>query len=364
MGIDDGAGDGEAHSGAADAFTLALPAVELVEDHLLFKGVDSGAAVGDADREEVGLGCGLTGDLAVGGYKDGLVWWRVLRCVFEKVFEDLVDPFGVGKDVGQAVGERDPNVARIVRGAALGLDLFDGRVDEGRDGLGTEFELNLVVVELGHLNGLFDETIEAVGLLVDDGEKFGAGFWVKGLLREKRGDGCFDRGERGAEFMGDGVEERGAEALVLFGGVGAGGVLKRVGAFDGHRHDARQGLHGLARKSNGFEEQRAGGADADVERDRCGLAFGSGAEDGEHHGLAEVVEERRAGCIDASAPGLRGDTWGARWIAGIGRCGEPFGVGEVDAVAFGEVEGDGGGVEGVGDGGGDEVEELADVLGL
>ena len=51
-----------------------------------------------------------------------------------------------------------------------------------------EFELDFVGVELGHLDGLLDEVVEAVGLFVDDGEEFGAGSVVEGRLGEQRGD--------------------------------------------------------------------------------------------------------------------------------------------------------------------------------
>ena len=44
--------------------------------------------------------------------------------------------------------------------------------------------------------------------------------------------------------------------------------------------------------------------------------------------------------------------------------GDALGVGEIDAVAVGDIERDGGRVEGVGDAGGDEVEELGDVFRL
>jgi hypothetical protein len=121
--------------------------------------------------------------------------------------------------------------------------------------MGAEFEMDLVGVELRHLHRLLDEVVEAVGLLVDDGEEFGARGIVECLLREQRGYRSFDRRERGAQLMGDGVEQSGAQALALLGGLGAGGVFQRLGALDGHGDEAGEGLHGLAREGGGFDEE-------------------------------------------------------------------------------------------------------------
>ena len=296
VGVDDGAGDGEAHAGAANSVAVVLAAVELVEDHLLLAGVDAGAAVGYADGDHVGWSgglAGLTGGLAVAGDEDGLRGGGVFDGVFEEVHQDFVDPRGVGEDVGQSGGEGDADLAAGVIGEAL----FDGGVDEIGDGLREEFEMDLVGVELRHLDGLFDEVVEAVGLFVDDGEEFGAGLSVEGLLGEERADGGLDGGERRAKFMGDGVEQGGAEALAFFGSLGAGGVFEGVGALDRHGDEAAESFHGLARERGGFEQERARGADADVQWDGGGLAFGRGAGDGLGHGFAEIVQERGAGGV-------------------------------------------------------------------
>ena len=95
---------------------------------------------------------------------------------------------------------------------------------------------------------------------------------------------------------------------------------------------------------------------------RSGTAVGrpsaGEAEDGQHHGVAEIVHD-----VGAAAVGV-GGAGGRRPGPGDLGAGDALGVGEIDAVAVGDVEGDGGGIEGVGDAGGDEVEQLGDVLGL
>ena len=86
VGVDDGAGDGEAHAGAADALAavgvaVGLAAVELVEDHALLEGVDAGAAVGDGDGEHIALG--------VGGDEDGLVGGEYLAALPSRLARTL-----------------------------------------------------------------------------------------------------------------------------------------------------------------------------------------------------------------------------------------------------------------------------------
>ena len=49
--------------------------------------------------------------------------------------------------------------------------LCECSIYEHGDGKRLDFQLNLVGVELRHLDGLLDEVVEAVGLLIDDGEQ-------------------------------------------------------------------------------------------------------------------------------------------------------------------------------------------------
>ena len=97
----------------------------------------------------------------------GWSWRGVFDGVAQQVGQDLFDPGLVGEDVGQEAGEGDAEVAGGLGGTAL----LDRDVDQARDGLRFQVELDFVCVELGHLDGLLDEVVEAVGLLVDDGEQ-------------------------------------------------------------------------------------------------------------------------------------------------------------------------------------------------
>jgi two-component system sensor histidine kinase KdpD len=241
--------------------------------------------------------------------------------------EDFDDHVAIDEDVGQGVGEADFDAAIVVRA------LSDGALDAFRDGIVADLELDIAGVEAGHLGGLFDETVEAVALFVDEGG-----------LGEERGDGGLDGGEWCAEIVGDGVEECGAEALALVGGVGAGQFFDGGGTLDGDGDEAAHGLEGLLGWEVAFDGDGAYGTDADGEWKECG---------------AGAVGLVGCGAIGGVAQLLVGDE-------------NVFGVGEVDAIAGEEIErralgaegGDdvlGNGLEEVGGGFGGE-ETLAEVV--
>ena len=123
------------------------------------------------------------------------------------------------------------------------------------------------------------------------------------VLREQRADGGLDGGERGAQLVGDGVEQRGAQALGLLGGLGAGGVFEGFGALDGHGDEAAEGFHGFAREADAFEQQRAAGTHADAQRDGGGAAVGGRAEEGLSHGFAQVADDLGAGAVGVGPVG-------------------------------------------------------------
>ena len=216
-------------------------------------------------------------------------------------------------------------------------------------------------IQLRHLHGLFDEAVQAVGLLVDDVEQLVARGLVQRRLREQRGDGRLDRGERGAQLVGDGVEQRGAQALGLLGGFGAGAVFQGLGALNGHGDQPAERLHGLARQGDRLQQQRAGGTYTDAQGNGRRKAVGGRAKQGLQHGFAQVADD-----LDAAALGVAGgagDDLGVRLPRHLGT-GDALGVGEIDAVVVGDVQRHRRAVEGVGDAGGDEVEELGDVFRL
>ena len=116
-------------------------------------------------------------------------------------------------------------------------------------------------VEASHFSGVTDELIQAVALLVDDGEKFVR--LVDRWPREwkKASDRNFDGSERSAEVVSDGVEERGFELLPFPGSFGFSQVFDGAGAFEGdgdHRAEGLESLGGEQAAGNGQAADRTG----------------------------------------------------------------------------------------------------------
>ena len=117
----------------------------------------------------------------------------VLGGVLEEIAKKFIDPDGVGTDQGQGGGELDGDLVIGEPGGVFG----DGFLDDGAEGVWGDAHVDLLGVELSHLDCVGDELVEAVALFIDDGEELVGD--VGGELRGEEGaDGGFDGGERGA----------------------------------------------------------------------------------------------------------------------------------------------------------------------
>ena len=123
------------------------------------------------------------------------------------------------------------------------LEFVERLVDDRADGRGFETELDFVGVELRHLGSFADQAVQAVALLVDDGQQF---VFSSGGMRfdaaEQRSHRCFDGGERRAKFVGDGIEQHRAQLFAFARGFGAAQFFDRAGALDGDRDQAADRL--------------------------------------------------------------------------------------------------------------------------
>jgi hypothetical protein len=322
VGFGDGATDGEAHAGAGRAVGLGAAAVEALEDEGLLGGVDADALVGDADGDGGGALLGGDGD---GGAGEG-----VLGGVFEEVADDLLQDGGVGADF-EAFGDGDAEGV-VFFGPGAG---FAGAVDEPADGDGGEVHLDLLGVELRHLDGFGDEAVEAIALFVDDGEQL-VGLGGRDAAGEERSGCAFDGGERRAELVGDGVNHERAQALAFLGGFAAGDAFESLGALHGDGDETADGLRGFGGERDAAEDEQAAGADAGAQGNLNFAAVVAGA--GQRVG--EVVEVRDFDFGDAVFAGL------------------------VETVAIEQIEQAGAGGGDAGDGGGHGAEQSGDAFGL
>src|SRR3974390_427649 len=135
-----------------------------------------------------------------------------------------------------------------------------GRLDR------SAFETDLTGFESGHFGRFFDQMIQAITLLVDDGKQLTLMALALGNGSEQISDGSFHAGKRRAEVMRDGVEESGLQALALTFGLGFADLFDGARALDGYGDKGADGVEGLARKpgagnpeaSYGFHAQAYG----------------------------------------------------------------------------------------------------------
>ena len=324
VGLCDGAADGEAHAGAGDVGGALAGAVELVKDEGLLERVDADAAVGDGKGDHVGA--------SLGAEKDGAAGAGIFDGIFKQVAEELREPFGVGFDLRE-VGREGEGEGVLGEQAGGGLN---GALGELGGGLRYEAHADFERVELGHFDGLSDEAVEAVGFFFDDGEQVGGAGSVETGGAESR-DGDLDGSKGGTELVGDGIHHHGAEALAFLGGLGAGDLFDGAGAIERDGNEATDSLEGAGGELRAAQDEDAAGADAGVQGDDGFLGDGVVRDLG---GIAEGTEldgaERRRG-------------WGTL---------------AVELVALEEIEDDGRGMGGAGDGAGNGVGEDGQLVGL
>ena len=231
---DDAAADGEAQAGASHGAGVGcVYLVEALEDAFELVGGDAAALVADLDLGFVGVDAARAQvDLGVG--------WRELDCVGDEVGEGLEDAVGIGPDYDALGVEGDAELG--FRGS--GLLEAGGAAEEVVGGAHGVVELGFAGADAFEFEDVVDEAHEAVGVAGGDAEHlldlFGAR--VEGASGDEA-EGGAERGERGAQLVGDGGDE-----LVLHAVEGA--ALGGVGESD----DDADGLTGfLAFGGEGFD---------------------------------------------------------------------------------------------------------------
>src|ERR1700739_2218361 len=160
MSGDEGLGDGQTHAGTADLIALVPAPIELVENEALLEGVNAGAMIGNAERNEIAS--------ELGGDSDGMVFGGVKMGVIDELDEDVLGAVQIGHDKGQVT----VNV-KIDRAVAKGFfHMLQSSLDESVNREWFKLKLDRAGFEPGHFRGFLDEVIEAVALRVNDGEKF------------------------------------------------------------------------------------------------------------------------------------------------------------------------------------------------
>ena len=201
MRLDQPAADRQAEPGAADA-RAGLQPEELVEDALALVSRDAGAVVGDRDA-----------DRAIGRLDldpDRGAWRGVLGGVLQQVGHHLVDHQVVQGDRRQVFGDRQLERVRGQRALEAVADLAHQLAQVVPVALGTE----CAALDARHVQQVADQAVEAVRFAHDGGDEAVAILVTPGDVRldEALGRGL-DCGQRGAQVVGDRVEQRGAQLV-------------------------------------------------------------------------------------------------------------------------------------------------------
>lgn len=324
MGFDDGFGDREAHAGAFDAESLVSAAVEFFEDEALFRVVDAVATVGDANHQEIAAGFGRDSD----GFGRG----RVLVRVFEEMDEDFRGAGEVHADAREAGGEVHTDDA--IPEGSLGLILRGG--NHFIDRMRCKIQFHFAGIQLSHLGGFADQAIQAIAFLVDDDEQLVLLAIVEATIGEQVRCRGFDGSERGAEGVGDGIEERGPQALTFSGGFGLTELFDGASALHRDGDKSAEGFKSLARKDGARDAQAADGTYAH-------------ADGNEANAVGSVNDRLLAG--DNGLQAFEIEHW-------------DYGAGAIDFLLIGEEKSGGTDFEGVNDLRGNAIEQLDHVAGF
>ncbi len=220
MRLDDPPADGQAHAGPLGPPAAALEPVELVEHPLPLRARDAGAVV---DHPQLDRVAGLAGDHldgAAGGVAAGVV---------EQVGQHLVEPDRVDQHRRQLLGHVhvDPLPGR---GPGPAHHRADHLGDRALDQLGVERP----GLDAGHVEQVVDQPGQPVGLGVDGGQELvPLGVAPADLPVEQAGGRRLDRGQRGAQVVGDRVEQGGAQPVGLLQGQGPVALLLLLAPLHG-----------------------------------------------------------------------------------------------------------------------------------
>ncbi len=189
--------EAEPDAGAARGVPIALEGLEYAFLRLVRH---PGPAVDDADLHPVGQ--------RARGDEDRCAGRAVLDRVLDEVGHRPLQEPGVDGDHGQRLGDVELHAvlgdpAERHRHHLVHVDLADQR----GDGAG---------LQPGHVEQVAHQVVEPVGALLDAFEEFRAVLLRPGhVVRAQRADRRLDAGERGAQVVADGCEQRGADAVAL-----------------------------------------------------------------------------------------------------------------------------------------------------
>ena len=103
-------------------------------------------------------------------------------------------------------------------------------------------------IELRHLRCLAHQTVQAIGLFVDDGQQFASALVVESGARQQSRDAGLDGSQRSAELVRDRIEQGSSQALVFLLRAILAERFQRAGALDGQPRQASQRIQGFPRK--------------------------------------------------------------------------------------------------------------------
>src|ERR1700722_2910072 len=150
--------------------------------------------------------------------------------------------------------------------------IFQRGVDYVLDRMRRETEIGLASVQTRHFGCFTDEPIQAVTLLIDDGEKLAFLRIVQARVGKQVGDGRFDRGKRSAEIVRDRVEQRGAQTLSFPRRFGLAKLLDGAGALHRYRDQRSQRFERLPRQNRAGNSQAADRTHAHAHRNETKAA--------------------------------------------------------------------------------------------
>ena len=235
MGLHDVVNEAEANSRASD-FSVAVAAVEALEDFGAVGFGDAGASVGDNELSSRWNGGGGEGNGAGGGGElDGVV---------EEVDEELPNGEGI-ESWGVACGEVEVGGEGVLFLFEVGLDELEGFGEEGLQIGGLEVIELVPFLDAGEIEDVFDQVTEAEAFVGDEAMVLVGFFLRKGIFFFEALGEKPNRGDGSAEFVGDAGDEVGLQSgeLLLFaeGEVGdSGGEGGEEGGGEEDEFEARE----------------------------------------------------------------------------------------------------------------------------
>jgi hypothetical protein len=233
VGLGDAAADGQPEPHPADAHVRS--AVKFLEDPLERLSGQPGPPVGHLDLDAPGQGARRDLDRGIRGG----IFGRILQ----QVHEDLLDQDRVDRQERQVRRQRDVDRPR----AEARLEPAQGRADHLLERHPLALDLQRARLQPGHVEQVPDQALQALGLLADGLEQIGPldRRQRRAVVAQRRGR-AGDGGQRRAQIVGDGAEERAAHLLGAGPQHGGAGVLGEAGAPEGQAPLLGEGAEEIA----------------------------------------------------------------------------------------------------------------------